>query len=462
MQSNPLNHPPPAAPKLHLPPLHHHRSSSPLPPPPIQLRTSHPSPIIASLTSRIIGSTMAVCPPPLPAPTAAKRAAAASSTCSISCAQRIAKLKMSGRASGGAVKRQREQEVVEEDAPASVQVAALAEPLSLLAVVKLFDGMLVWLQLCNPQGIALFSFIQVPPRVPSPFAGSPVYDMSLTHAERLSAVGCGFKGRLVRLLSLCVGRHFEPQRNKRACHQMMQSIARRVAAGLAAAVRDKVAKEAEELCASGQCAAAVVPLQRAIDFGDLPSRALKAWLLLWCREGIAVNCNRAFELAEEGARMGCHHCQGVLAFCYWGGLGCEEDEFRSLELARESSGRGSRYGQCTLGELHYFGEGGLAQDYVQALALYRLAAAQGFDAAQHRLGTMYHCGDGVARNYAEALRWYQLAAAQGHDQALYVVAYFHEHGRGVRKHKAEAIRLYRRAQAAGHPDAADALRRLGA
>ena len=50
---------------------------------------------------------------------------------------------------------------------------------------------------------------------------------------------------------------------------------------MAAAVRDKVAKEAEELCASGQCAAAVVALQRAIDFWDSTSRALMAWLLIW-------------------------------------------------------------------------------------------------------------------------------------------------------------------------------------
>jgi len=154
-------------------------------------------------------------------------------------------------------------------------------------------------------------------------------------------VGCGFKGKLVRLLSLGVGRHFEPQRNRRACLKMMLSNVRRVAAGLAAAVRHKVAKEAEELCASGQCAAAVVPLQRAIHLGDSPSRALKALLLIDGREGVAEDEE---ELAEDGARLGCRHWQGVMAFCSFYGRGCEEDGARSLELARESSGRGSRYG----------------------------------------------------------------------------------------------------------------------
>ena len=369
---------------------------------------------------------------------------------------------MSGRASGGAVKRLRQQQLEEEDAPASVQVAAHALPLTLLAVFKLLFDTLVWMQLCNPQGVSVFSFVRLPPRLPRPFAGAAVYDMSLTHAERLCAVGCGLKGRLVRLLSLGFGRHFEPQRNRRACHQMMLCNARRVAAGLAAAVRDEAAKEAEELCASGQCAAAAVPLQRAIDWGDLPSRALNAWLLIFGREGVARDVKRGFELAEEGARLGCHHCQGVLAYCYFDGCERVKDRARSLELARESSGRGSRYGQHTLGWLHCYGAGGLAEDRAQAVAFYRLAAAQGLDEAQHWLGYTYDHGHGVARDPAEALRWCQLAAAQGHPRAMYKVARCHERGYGVAADVAEAIRWYRRAQAAGYTEAARKLRRLRA
>ena len=367
---------------------------------------------------------------------------------------------------GGAGNRQREQQVAEEDAPSSLQVTADAEPLTLLAVVKCHFDALVWMQLCNPQGVVLFSFVRLPPRVSRPFASFAVYDMSLTHAERLRAMGCGFKGRLVRLLSLGVGRHFEPQRNWGACRKMMLSNMRRVAAGLAAAaVRDKAAKEAEDLCVSGRCAAAVVALQRAFDLGHLPSRALKAWLQMDGREGVAVDKKSAFKLAEKGARFGCHHCQGVLAYCFLGFPdvnGWVVDVAKSLELARESSGRGSRYGQHTLGTLHRRGAGGLAKDPAQALAFYRLAAAQGLAEAQCSLGVMYHFGDGVARDYAEALRWYQLAATQGHPCALFWVARCHENGWGVAVDVAEAIRLYRRAQAAGHPDAAGKLRNLGA
>ena len=139
-----------------------------------------------------------------------------------------------------------------------------------------------------------------------------------------------------------------------------------------------------------------------------------------------------------------------------------QDDARSLELARESSGKGSRYGQYVLGLFYRWGQGGVAQDYAQAVALYRLAAAQNLDGAQNSLGFMYYYGHGVAQDYSEALRLFQLAAAQGHPTALNWVALCHEEGRGVRKNKDEAIRWYRRAQAAGEPYAAAHLQRLGA
>ena len=349
-----------------------------------------------------------------------------------------------------------------EDGPASMQAAAHAEPLPLLAVVKSHFVTIVWLQLRSPQGIPLFSSVHLPPRVCCPFAGARVYDMSLTHAERLRVVGCGFKGKLVRLLSLGTGRHFDPEGNGGACHKLMKSTLWRVAAGLAVAVRDRVAKGAEELCSSGRYAAAEAPLQLAIQWGHLPSRALKAWMLINGSEGVARDHKTAFELAEEGVRLGCHHCKGVISLWHrgekrrgmvfpWGGFGRAgvEAAARSLQLARESSAKGSRYGQCTLGMLHSEGAGGLETDHTQAAALFRLAAAQNLAEAQCNLGILYYDGCVVAPDFVEALRWWQLAAAQGHPAALNFVGQCYERGHGVRKCKAAAIRFYSRAQEAG-------------
>ena len=334
-------------------------------------------------------------------------------------------------------------------APAPASTASRPKvPLTLQGAVRSYLGALDLLQPCNPQGVALLSCVEHSWR---PLAGVPLYSMSLKNAERLPMVVCGLKGMLVKLLSLGVGGHVEPTWNLAACRR---SILRRVAAGMAAAVRGNIAKEAEKLCASGQCAAALPLLQQAIDLGHLPSLALKAWLLVRGREGVAEDRKAAVELACQGVRLGCHHCQGVKAFCHFVGFGgghCDDpftvDKAQSLELARVSSRKGSRYGQLTLGEWMCF----KPVDYDTAFKNFLLAASQGLDEAQCSLGRMYQDGFGVAQNHTEALRWFQLSASQGLPLALFHVARCHEHGHGVLKDVEAARCWYRRAlEAAGN------------
>jgi TPR repeat protein len=298
----------------------------------------------------------------------------------------------------------------------------------------------------NEKRKVLYTFVYFTPRVF--LASAPAYAMSLTHVERLRAIGYGLKGKLVLLLSLGTNRYFEQKYNWKACHKMMACIAHRITSKNVALMRDKAANQAKEMCALGKCAAAQVPLQLAISLGHLPSCALMAWLLIDGREGVYKNHNKAFKLVEEGARLGCHHCQGVMACCYRYGFGIPQDTTRSLELAHKSSGKGSRYGQYMLGRLYECDVGGVAQNHAQAVALYRLAAAQNFDRAQINLGSMHYDGIGVVQDYAEALRLFHLAAAQGNTSALNWVARCYELGHGVRKNKSEAIHWYRRAKAA--------------
>ncbi len=170
-------------------------------------------------------------------------------------------------------------------------------------------------------------------------------------------------------------------------------------------------------------------------------------------EGVAQDRNRAFELVEEGARLGCHHCQGVMAFCHRIGYGCVRDEARSLELARESSKKGSRYGQFYLGYLLEKGRQGLdaldpfscfrqkgpkiKQDVAEAARLYRLAAAQGHDIAQNNLACMLAEGRGVAQDTAESVRLYRLAAAQGNQAAQVELGVLLMKGKVVQRDDAE-------------------------
>jgi TPR repeat protein len=150
-------------------------------------------------------------------------------------------------------------------------------------------------------------------------------------------------------------------------------------------------------------------------------------MLILGREGVAKDRTAAFELVKEGTRLDCHHCQGVMANCYKFGYGCEKDVARSLKLAQESSGMGSKYGQWVLGLFYHRGEGDITQDHAQALALYRLAAAHNLDLAQNSMGIMYDQDKG------EALQWYQLAAAQGYPLALGSVTMSYMLGYGVTK-----------------------------
>ena len=65
---------------------------------------------------------------------------------------------------------------------------------------------------------------------------------------------------------------------------------------------------------------------------------------------------------------------------------------------------------------------GVPQDAVEAIRLWRLAAARGDAGAQANLGQMYYEGRGVPQDDAEAARWFRLAADQGHAGAQQLLA----------------------------------------
>ena len=56
---------------------------------------------------------------------------------------------------------------------------------------------------------------------------------------------------------------------------------------------------------------------------------------------------------------------------------------------------------------------GVPQDDAEAVRWFRLAAEQGHDSAQSRLGLKYATGEGVPQDYVSAHMWLNLAAAAG-------------------------------------------------
>ena len=81
---------------------------------------------------------------------------------------------------------------------------------------------------------------------------------------------------------------------------------------------------------------------------------------------------------------------------------------------------------------------GVRRNYAEAVKWYRLAAEQGYAAAQYNLGVSYDKGRGVPQDDAEAVKWYRLAAEQGYARAQYNLGFRYATGQGVRQDYVQA------------------------
>jgi TPR repeat protein len=225
------------------------------------------------------------------------------------------------------------------------------------------------------------------------------------------------------------------------------------AAGDAAAQAETVFQEGQRLYGEQRFSEAAERWGRAALLRHGPSHAHLSDMLVHGRPGVAKDLKRGFQLAKAGAALGCAHSKGALGFCFVTGLGVSANHARGLALGRESAAAGSCFGQNVVGLCYYHGCGGVAQDYAEAVQLFRLALAQGHASAQSYLGYMFEKGQGVAQDYAEAVRLYRLSAAQGHAGAQVTLGVMFKEGQGVAQDHAEAMRLCRLAAAQEHATA---------
>ncbi len=292
-----------------------------------------------------------------------------------------------------------------------------------------------------------------------------VYSVVITHVERLCIIADAAAAKLVQQMS----RVWKSPVYRAARYRFTDCILQRVAAGRSEKTAEGLYHKGQRMYASGRYAEAAAAFRRSIAQGHLHPRADLAHMIIEGRSGVnrvepsQRVLSEAFQLVGEGARAECPNCLGVLARCYFRAISCPQNAALSLQLARASSNKGSRYGQYVLGALYFHGEGGAAQDTAQALLYYRLSASQGLDVAQKELGVMYEEGLGVVQDKAEALRWYTLAAEQGLADAIFRVAVFYEKGWCVALNTCEATRLCNLALESDpfHGGAAVLLRKLG-
>lgn len=134
---------------------------------------------------------------------------------------------------------------------------------------------------------------------------------------------------------------------------------------------------------------------------------------------------------------------------YYEGKGVAQDYLEALRWFRLAAAQGHVIAQFNLGTMYYMGKG-VAQDYVEAVRWYRLAVAQGNAMAQFNLGVSYANGQGVSKDFVEAAKWYRLAAAQGHAESQWSLAWLYTNGQGVVRDDAEASKWFRLAAQQGH------------
>jgi TPR repeat protein len=117
---------------------------------------------------------------------------------------------------------------------------------------------------------------------------------------------------------------------------------------------------------------------------------------------------------------------------------------------------GNQAAQARLGWMYHSGQG-TPQDDTQAVYWYGKAADQGNALAQLAVGISYASGRGVTQDYEQAANFFRKSAAQGNVSAQFDLGEAYYNGQGVPKDYAEAVLWYRKAADQGNDAAEDNL-----
>jgi hypothetical protein len=143
----------------------------------------------------------------------------------------------------------------------------------------------------------------------------------------------------------------------------------------------------------------------------------------------------------------------LLAVRLWMDLGYEDDQPRTLALARELC-RDDPDGAAhvLLGYMTHRGYG-VPKDDAENARLQTIAAERGNADAMFELSVLAYNGALGARDPDAAIRWCRAAGERGHARAAYNLGAFYAVGNGVPRDPAQALAWYVKASAAGHGQA---------
>ena len=153
---------------------------------------------------------------------------------------------------------------------------------------------------------------------------------------------------------------------------------------------------------------------------------------------------RAAYYLDEGARagdVGAHDDLGVLSARR---DGPSQDYADAVAPFRDAAAAGNPAAQFNLGVMYERG-----QSLVQAITWYRRAVEQNYPPAQYKLGALYSEGRGVSPDPRAAIDLYRQAALQGLVVAMVKLAILYNKGEGIERSASAAYAWYRAAARAG-------------
>jgi uncharacterized protein len=172
-------------------------------------------------------------------------------------------------------------------------------------------------------------------------------------------------------------------------------------------------------------------------------------------EGIAAkntgDFKSAWSILQPLAVQGQAQAQVAIGEMYQGGQGIAQNPVEAVKWFRLAADQGNAVGQNNMGH-HYFMGLGVFKDPDEAQKWFQLAATQGNLGAQNRLGHMYYTGDGAKRDYEQALKFSRLAAEQGSDISQMRLAAMYYEGHGVTKNPMLGLMWANISAMGGHPN----------
>jgi len=177
---------------------------------------------------------------------------------------------------------------------------------------------------------------------------------------------------------------------------------------------------------------------------------------------------KAADLFKQAAEQGNAVAAGTLGFMYMKGSGVPVDIPKAISNLTVSFDAGEPSAAYNLGDIYYYGKGGIKKDrtlasqwYAKALAGHLERAASGDLESITIVGRMYSEGAGTKPNPTEALKWLQQAVDRGYPMAQRILGDLNVQGIGMPKNRPEGVRLLRLAAQSGDKSAQGLLQTLG-